>query len=86
MNVNILRNTTSLAWSNHYVWGQGVGFNEKMLSHVAPVKWDYIALTGDYLWSETEQPRERIRPLRTSRFTWARSCQSSVDGFMERPP
>ena len=40
---------------------------DELLSHVAPVKWDHIALTGDYLWSEIERPRERFRPLRTNR-------------------
>ena len=28
----------------------------------------HIALTGDYLWSDVQIPRERFRPLRTSRF------------------
>jgi len=40
--------------------------------HVAPVKWEHVALTGDYLWSEIERPRERFRPLRTGRFDPAR--------------
>ena len=35
---------------------------------VAPRRWDHIALTGDYLWSDVETPRNRFRPLRTGRF------------------
>lgn len=27
-----------------------------------------LALTGDYLWSDADVPRERFRPSRTSRF------------------
>jgi TnpA family transposase len=72
VNAIILWNTTYLARTVHFVRGQGVGLGDELLSHVAPVKWDHIALTGDYLWSEIERPRERFRPLRTSRFDPAR--------------
>jgi TnpA family transposase len=68
VNAIILWNTTYLARTIHYVRGQGVALTNERLSHVAPVKWDHIALTGDYLWSEIERPRERFRPLRTNRF------------------
>jgi transposase len=51
-----------------YVRGQGVAITDDALSHVAPVKWDHVGLTGDYLWSDVEIPRQRFRPLRTSRF------------------
>lgn len=51
---------------------EGVELGDERLSHVAPVKWDHIELTGDYLWSEIERPRERFRPLRTGRFDPAR--------------
>jgi TnpA family transposase len=72
VNAIILWNTTYLARTVHYVRGQGVELGDALLSHVAPVKWDHIALTGDYLWSEIERPRERFRPLRTGRFDPAR--------------
>ena len=68
VNAIILWNTTYLARTLNYVRGQGVVLTDELLSHVAPVKWDHIALTGDYLWSEIERPRERFRPLRTNRF------------------
>ena len=55
---------------------QGVAPTDALLSHVAPVKWDHIALTGDDLWSEVERPHERFRPLRTNRFDPARFCSA----------
>jgi len=35
---------------------------------VAPLPWSHIALTGDYLWNEIDQPLERFRPIRANRF------------------
>ena len=68
VNAIILWNTTYLSRAVAYVRGQGVAITDQALSHVAPIKWDHVALTGDYLWSDIETPRERFRPLRTSRF------------------
>lgn len=34
------------------------------LAHVAPLGWEQIGLTGGYLWSEMDKPRERFRHLR----------------------
>ena len=33
-------------------------------AHVAPLGWEHIGLTGDYLWSEIGKPRKRFRRLR----------------------
>ena len=68
VNAIVLWNTTYLARAVAYVRSQGVEITDEELSHVAPLRWDHIALTGDYLWSDVEVPRERFRPLRTSRF------------------
>ena len=68
VNAIVLWNTTYLARAVAYVRSQGVVLRDEELSHVAPVRWDHIALTGDYLWSDVQIPRERFRPLRTSRF------------------
>ncbi len=68
VNAIVLWNTTYLARAVAYVRGQGVALTDEELSHVAPVRWDHIALTGDYLWSDVQTPRDRFRPLRTSRF------------------
>ncbi len=37
-------------------------------AQVAPLPWGHIALTGDYLWNEIDQPLERFRPIRANRF------------------
>jgi TnpA family transposase len=68
VNAIVLWNTTYLARAVAYVRDQGVALTDEELSHVAPVRWDHIALTGDYLWSDVQTPREHFRPLRTSRF------------------
>jgi TnpA family transposase len=68
VNAIVLWNTMYLARAVAYVRSQGVALTDEDLSHVAPVRWDHIALTGDYLWSDVNVPRERFRPLRTSNF------------------
>jgi hypothetical protein len=68
VNAIVLWNTTYLARAVAYVRSQGIALTDEELSHVAPVRWDHIALTGDYLWSDVQTPREHLRPLRTSRF------------------
>jgi len=36
-----------------------------LLRHVAPLGWEHIGLTGDYVWSDAEQSRTgMLRPLR----------------------
>lgn len=44
--------------------GSGVHVPDELLAHVAPLGWEHIGLTGDYLWAEIDKPRERFRPLR----------------------
>ena len=41
---------------------------DDLLAQVAPIAWNHISLTGDYLWNEIDRPLERYRPLRTNRF------------------
>lgn len=69
VNAIVLWNTTYLARVVAYVRSQGVALTDEELSHVAPVRWDHIALTGDYLWSDVQTSRNRFRPLRTGRFS-----------------
>jgi TnpA family transposase len=39
--------------------------NEDLLRHVAPLGWEHIGLTGDYVWSTTDLPAAgSLRPLR----------------------
>jgi len=42
----------------------GVEVLDELLARVASLGWEHIGLTGDYLWSEMDKPRERFRPLR----------------------
>jgi Tn3 transposase DDE domain len=44
---------------------QGGTINEDLLRHVAPLGWEHIGLTGDYVWSTADQPPAgTLRPLR----------------------
>ena len=36
---------------------------DDILAHVAPLGWEHIALTGDYVWSAVK-PEPGFRPLR----------------------
>jgi Tn3 transposase DDE domain len=39
--------------------------NEDLLHHVAPLGWEHIGLTGDYVRSDADPPRAgALRPLR----------------------
>ena len=45
---------------------QGDAVPDNLLAHVAPLGWEHIALTGDYVWSAlTSEPG--FRPLRDVR-------------------
>ena len=44
---------------------QGVNVAPAIVMHVAPLGWEHIGLTGDYVWTDREQPFDRaLRPLR----------------------
>jgi TnpA family transposase len=60
-------------WNTVYldraVWqlrAQGIAVPDDLLTHVAPLGWEHIALTGDYVWS-TARPEAGFRPLRDVR-------------------
>lgn len=61
----ILWNTVYLERAVSYLRAQGRTIPDDLLAHVAPLGWEHISLTGDYLWGEIDKPRERFRPLRT---------------------
>ncbi|MBP2310249.1 hypothetical protein J2849_006694 [Azospirillum melinis] len=45
--------------------GGGERNPEELLSHLAPLGWEHINLTGDYLWSANRMPSTvGYRPLR----------------------
>ena len=59
-----LWNTVYLDRAVRHLRGSGVEVPDELLAHVAPLGWEHIGLTGDYLWSEIDKPRERFRSLR----------------------
>jgi TnpA family transposase len=62
----ILWNTVYLDRAARHLRERGIDVPDTLIAHVAPLGWEHISLTGDYLWSELDKPRERFRPLRTT--------------------
>jgi hypothetical protein len=59
----ILWNTRYLEQTFVELERQGVDFALTILTHVAPLGWEHIGLTGDYVWSDGEQPaNSSLRP------------------------
>jgi hypothetical protein len=49
---------------------RGEAVPEALLAHLAPLGWQHVNLTGDYLWSaETSLGADAFRPLRDARTT-----------------
>lgn len=61
----ILWNTVYLGRAAEYLRNQGRDIDDMLLSHAAPLGWEHISLTGDYLWSDMKLPEDGFRPLRT---------------------
>jgi hypothetical protein len=61
----ILWNTRYLEQAFVQLERQGVNVSPTIVTHVAPLGWEHIGLTGDYVWSDGEQPpKDVFRPLR----------------------
>jgi hypothetical protein len=45
---------------------QGAAVPDDLLAHVAPLGWEHIGLTGDYVWTDAN-PAAPFRPLREVR-------------------
>ncbi len=47
---------------------KGVKINEQLLSHLSPLGWEHINLTGDYIWKNNRIPASgkfrRLRPAK----------------------
>lgn len=54
-----LWNTVYLDRAVRHLRSSGIEVLDELLTHVAPLGWEHIGLTGDYLWSEMDKPRER---------------------------
>ncbi|HFN3575630.1 Tn3 family transposase [Enterobacter hormaechei subsp. xiangfangensis] len=50
---------------------KGVKINEQLLSHLSPLGWEHINLTGDYIWKSNQIPASgkfrRLRPAKVER-------------------
>ena len=62
-------NTVCLDRAVQHLLAKGTNIPTDLLAHVAPLGWEHIALTGDYVWSAA-RPETGFRPLRDVRFTF----------------
>ena len=61
----ILWNSRYLAAAFESLWRDGQPLLSDIMKHVAPLGWEHISLTGDYIWNERSQPTDgQLRPLR----------------------
>jgi TnpA family transposase len=66
----VLWNTVYLDRAVRHLRAQGVDIPDHLLAHVAPLGWEHIALTGDYVWT-VPKSQDIYRPLRDVRFTFS---------------
>ena len=59
-------NTVYLDRAVRQLRAQGAAVPDDLLAHVAPLGWEHIGLTGDYVWTEAN-PAAPFRPLREVR-------------------
>src|SRR6266446_9325976 len=59
-------NTVYLDRAVRQLRAQGATVPDDLLAHVAPLGWEHIGLTGDYVWIEAN-PVAPFRPLREVR-------------------
>jgi TnpA family transposase len=59
-------NTVYLDRAVRQLRAQGADVPDDLLAHVAPLGWEHIGLTGDYVWTEAN-PAAPFRPLREIR-------------------
>jgi hypothetical protein len=59
-------NTVYLDRAVQHLRARGVTILDDLLAHVAPLGWEHIALTGDYIWNDNH-PGTDFRPLRNVR-------------------
>ncbi len=49
----------------HAMRARGRAVPTELVRHVAPLGWEHISLTGDYVWAADSQPApDALRPLR----------------------
>jgi Tn3 transposase DDE domain len=61
----ILWNTIYLERAINALRQHGIAFPDALLTHVSPIGWEHINLTGDYTWHPNRRVSQgRFRPLR----------------------
>jgi hypothetical protein len=84
----ILWNTRYLELTFVELERQGLDVSPTIVAHVAPLGWEHVGLTGDYVWSDGQQPSNgSLRPLRRRvkkklmphNFFWKRACIEARD-------
>ena len=64
----ILWNTRYLETALDALRADGQRISDQLARHLAPLGWEHISLTGDYIWSGSDQPQPgHLRPLRRPR-------------------
>jgi hypothetical protein len=61
----VLWNTVYIERAAAHLRASGQTIQDDHLRHVAPLGWEHISLTGDYLWNNAILPPDHYRPLRT---------------------
>ena len=61
----VLWNTVYLEWAIKALRDSGKDIDEKLLTHLSPLGWEHINLTGDYIWRQNKQVDQgKFQPLR----------------------
>ncbi|MCF4164657.1 Tn3 family transposase [Zavarzinia compransoris] len=60
----ILWNTRYLQAAMEDLGGRGADVRPELARHVAPLGWEHVGLTGDYVWGDDSIPMDGLRPLR----------------------
>jgi hypothetical protein len=61
----VLWNTVYLERAVQALRDSGQDVDDKLLSHLSPLGWEHINLTGDYVWQQSRQVAQgKFRPLR----------------------
>lgn len=60
----ILWNTRYLQAALADLGQRGIDTRPTLARHVAPLGWEHIGLTGDYVWDAEPMPADGLRPLR----------------------
>src|SRR6202035_4039638 len=60
----VLWNTVYLSRAVDQLSAEGHDLCDEQLGHIAPLGWEHISLTGDYVWPSLTNSQSAFRPLR----------------------